>query len=69
MDENRYHTHPGDTIILVPDIVNKLRDEDFGEGMSPRSANEFVLLTWKERRVYTISRNDMSTLQEFELDN
>ena len=55
----RLHTVPGDTVILEPDIVTPLKDVDFGEGLSPRSATEFVVLTWQERRIYTVRRSDL----------
>ena len=35
---------------------------DFGEGLSPRSADEFVVLTWQERKIYTVSRSTMEIL-------
>ena len=55
-------------MVLEPDLVTKLRDDEFGEGLSPRSATEFVLLTWRERRIYSVNRTDMSIIEEFELD-
>ena len=41
----------------------------FAEGLSPRSASEFVLLTWKARIIYTIDRQSMKVLSENTLDS
>lgn len=46
-----------------------LDPEDFGEGLCPRSATEFVVLTWRERRIYTVDRQNLTILQTFELDS
>jgi len=38
--------------------------EYFGEGISPRNANEFLFLTWKERTVFRLNRNDLEISDE-----
>ena len=48
----------GDThIVLVPTASSDLPGYVFGEGLSPRSATEFVQLTWKAGIIYVISRD------------
>ena len=48
----------GDTrIVLVSTASSDLSGSDFGEGLSPRSATEFVQLTWREQKIYVISRD------------
>ena len=46
-----------------------LDPEDFGEGLCPRSATEFIVLTWRERRIFAIDRQNLTILQTFELDS
>jgi len=62
-------TSPGNTPVLEPDKVAELTPEDFGEGLSPRSANEFIVLTWKERRIYTFDRTTLALLETYVLDD
>lgn len=38
----------------------------FGEGLSPRSTEEFVVLTWKERKVLIFDRNNLELKDEYE---
>ena len=44
---------------LVPDKVTALPLDEFAEGLSPRSASEFALLTWKERKIYIVDRKTL----------
>ena len=39
--------------------MHNLPPTDFAEGLSPRSASEFVLLTWQERKIYTLDRTTL----------
>lgn len=38
----------------------------FGEGLSPRSADEFVVLTWKERDMLIFDRNTLELKDEYD---
>ena len=38
---------------------SKLDKEYFGEGIAPRSATEFALLTYKQRRIFIVDRDTM----------
>ena len=53
--------HP---IILEPSYGSDLPSTDFGEGLSPRSEDEFVVLTWQERNIYTVLKSTMQILTE-----
>lgn len=58
------------TTIFEPELpVMKLEDDDFAEGISPRSATEFALLTWRERRFYAVNRTDLTIVAEYKLDD
>merc|ERR1712060_80584 len=50
-----------DEHILEPDTETRLTLDDvyFGEGMCPRNANEFLVLTWQERTVFNLNRNNL----------
>ena len=52
-------TTPAEPFNLVPTQVHNLDTSDFAEGLSPRSATEFVLLTWRERKVFTLDRTSL----------
>lgn len=41
-----------------------LDDKYFGEGLSPRNKDEFLVLTWKERTVFRFNRSDLAQNQE-----
>lgn len=49
--------------------MTNLPSTDFGEGLSPRSASEFVVLTWQERKIYTVERSTMDIQSIESLDN
>ena len=42
----------------------ELDDAYFGEGLSPRNENEFVVLTWKERTVFRFDRTSLELNSE-----
>ena len=48
-----------DERVLKPDYLNqyKMSDDLFGEGMSPRSMSEFIVLTWKKRKMFILDRD------------
>lgn len=50
-----------DARVLAPatDTCNILDDSLFGEGLSPRNADEFVALTWKEDIVLVLDRTSL----------
>ena len=52
---------------LVPSKVHTLEASDFANGLSPRSATEFVLLTWRERKIFTLDRTSLDLVDEFAL--
>jgi glutamine cyclotransferase len=39
----------------------------FGEGMAPRSASEFVVLTWKENEMFILNRDTMEVNKKHKL--
>ena len=39
--------------------MSKLPSKYFGEGLAPRSASEFVVLTYKHKKIFTIDRDTM----------
>lgn len=47
------------TLSVDSSSVNLLPSEYFGEGLAPRSATEFALLTYKERKIFTVDRSTM----------
>ena len=52
---------------MTPDIVTDLSKSVFGEGMAPRNSDEFLVLTWKERKVYIMDRNTLEITGELHL--
>ena len=42
-----------------------MASSDFAEGMSPRSATEFIVLTWRERRMYTVDRTSLDFIHQY----
>ena len=57
---------------LIPNELQttSLPSEYFGEGLAPRSAHEFALLTYKKRMIFTIDRRSMRLLnQTFRVPN
>ena len=52
---------PEDERFLQPEAATKqeLADVYFGEGLSPRNADEFLVLTWRERAVFRFDRTTL----------
>ena len=62
-------TDDDDGRILEPDTStqDELAAQYFGEGLSPRSASEFIVLTWREGKMFTLDRTSLEEQAEFEL--
>ena len=56
-------------VTLYPTHTQEMSSSDFGEGLSPRSATELVLLTWRERNFYVLSRDTMNFIDVVTLDS
>ena len=51
----------GDPRVLNSDLSSRftLADNLFGEGMSPRSLSEFIVLTWKKRKMLILNQETL----------
>ena len=56
-----------DRILEIDDSVNPydLDKSLFGEGLCPRNKDEFVVLTWKEKKVFVLDRETLELKEEF----
>jgi len=52
------------TLTVDTDSLSFLPSKYFGEGLAPRSATEFALLTYREKTVLTVDRDTMSILSK-----
>ena len=59
-------TSSEDQRVMQPETATRqeLDDAYFGEGLSPRNENEFVVLTWKERIVFRLDRTSLELNSE-----
>ena len=44
-----------------------MANDMFGEGMSPRSLSEFIVLTWKKRKMFILNRETLDLVDEYRL--
>jgi len=56
-----------DRILEIDDSVNPydLDKSLFGEGLCPRNEDEFVVLTWKEKKIFVLDRETLELKEEF----